>query len=148
VIDGSRPEYSRDERDSIRVIGPYSEIEHVLTGETPHTPPTVVFGPEPLHGWCYFYEKADLARQRGDWKEVLALGNEALDKGFAPQDHVEWIPFLQAYAVAGEIEHLTELASVIAVEPYISQQVCQRIGAMQGLANSVTEVVDSLYCLE
>ncbi|HEX9840036.1 MAG TPA: hypothetical protein VGA72_11840 [Anaerolineales bacterium] len=148
VIDGSQPEYSRDERDTIRVVGPYSEIEHVLTGETPHTPPTVVFGPEPLHGWCYFYEKADLARQSGDWKEVLALGNEALDQGFAPQDPVEWIPFLQAYAVAGDIEHLTEVASVIAMEPYISQQVCQRIGSMQGLANPVIEVVDSLYCLE
>jgi len=148
VIDGDQPEYSRHERDSIRVVGSYSEIEHVLTDETPHPPPGIVFGPEPPHGWCYFYEKADLARQRGDWEEVLNLGAQALDQGFAPQDPVEWIPFLQAYAMAGDVHRITEMASVIAVDPYISLQVCQRIGSMQGLSDSVIEVVDSLYCLE
>ncbi len=146
IIDGNQPEYSRNEKDSIRVAGPYSEIEHVLTDETPHMPPTVVFGPEPPHEWCYYYEKADLARQRGDWEEVLVLGNEALDKGFAPQDDIEWIPFLQAYAVVGDVDRLREMASVIAVEPYISQQVCQHITSMQGLSASVLEVVDSFYC--
>ena len=148
VIDGSQPEYSRAERDSIRVVGPYSEIEHVLIDEKPHTPPVVVFGPEAPYEWCYYYEKADLARQRGDWDEVLNLGAQALDKGFAPQDDIEWLPFLQAYAVAGDVHRLTALASVIAGEPYISLQACQRIGSMQGLSDSVIEVVDSLYCLE
>ena len=148
VIDGSQPEYSRNERDSIRVVGPYSEIEHVLTEEMPHMPPMVVFGPEPPHGWCYYYEKADLARQRGDWDEVLNLGTQALNKGFAPQDDIEWIPFLQAYAVGGDTDQLMEMASFIAVDPYISLQVCQHIGAMQGLADAVTEVVNSLYCPE
>jgi hypothetical protein len=125
-----------------------SEIEHVLTDEAPHTPPEIVFGPEPAHEWCYYYEKADLARQRGDWEEVLRLGAQALEKGFAPQDKIEWIPFLQAYAVAGDMVHLTEMASVIAVEPYISQQACQQIGSIQGLSAPVIEVVESLYCLE
>lgn len=148
VIDGNQPGYSRNEKDSIRVVGIYSEIEHVLTEETQHVPPMVVFGPEPPRGWCYFYEKADLARQRGDWDEVLVLGKEALDKGFAPEDPVEWIPFLQADAVAGDVDHLREMAPVIAVEPYISLQVCQHITSMQGLSASIVEVVDSLYCLE
>ena len=148
VIDGSRPEYSPDEKDSIRMVGPYSEIEHVLTDEMPHVPPMVVFGPEPPHGWCYYYEKADLARQRGDWDEVSKLGTQAFNKGFAPEENVEWIPFLQAYAVAGDIDQLMEMASVIAVDPYVSLQVCQRIGAMQGLADAVIEVVNSLYCPE
>jgi hypothetical protein len=148
VIDGSQPEYSQDEKDSIRVVGPYSEMEHVLTDEPPHTPPAVVFGPEPPHEWCFFYEKADLARQRGDWEEVLNLGTEALDKEFVPQDKIEWIPFLQAYAAAGDSDRLAKMASAIAVEPYISLQACQRIGSMQGLSDSVIAVVDSLYCLE
>ena len=146
VINGSQPEYSRGEKDSIRVVGLYSEIEHVLMDEPLHTPPAVVFGPEPPHEWCYYYEKADLARQRGDWDEVLNLGTQALDKGFSPQDAIEWMPFLQAYAVAGDVDRLTELASAIAVEPYISLQACQRMGSMQGLSVSVMEVVDSLYC--
>jgi hypothetical protein len=148
VIDGNQPEYSRDEADSVRVVGAYSEVEHVLTEEAPHTPPEVVFGPEPSDDWCYYYEKADLARQRGEWEEVLSLGIESQDKGFAPQDKIEWIPFLQAYAVAGDVHRLTEMAPAVTGEPYISLQVCQQIGAMQGLSDPVKEVVNSLYCLE
>ena len=79
---------------------------------------------------------------------MLSLGIQALDKGFAPQDDIEWIPFLQAYAVAGDIDSLTEMASNIALVPYISLQACKRIGSMQGLSSSVIDVVDSLYCLE
>jgi hypothetical protein len=148
IIDGLQPEFSGRELDDIRVIGPYSEIEHVLVDEAPHTPPTVVFGPEPTHDWCYYYEKADLARQRGNWDEVLRLGDEAFAKGYAPGDNIEWIPFLQANAVAGDVDRLTAMASVIIVEPYIAQQVCQQIGFMQGLSAAVMEVADSLYCKE
>lgn len=148
VINGIQPEYSRGEEDSIRVVGPYSEIEHVLIEEAPHTPAQVIFGPEPPHEWCYYYEKADLARQRGDWEEVLNLGSQASEKGFASQDDIEWIPFLQAYAVTGDIERLTQMASVIAGQPYVSLQVCQHMSSMQGLSASVMEVIDSLYCPE
>lgn len=148
VIDGNRPEYSREEQDSIRMVGPYSEIERVRTDEAPHTPPEIVFGPEPVQGWCYYYEKADLARQRGDWEEVLRLGDQALDKGFAPLDTIEWLPFMQAYAMAGDTDRLAEMASLVAAEPYISLQACQQIGSMSGISASALEVVESLYCLE
>jgi len=30
-----------------------------------------------VHGWCYYYQKANLARQQGDWEQVIALGREA-----------------------------------------------------------------------
>lgn len=147
TIDGSRPEYSRNEWDSIRVIGTYSEMEHVLADETSHTPPAIVFGPEPPHNWCYFYEKADLARQRGNWDEVISLATEAFDKGLAPGDAIEWMPFLQAYASVGDVNRLTELAPVINVDPYVSMQACQILG-LQDLSDPVIKVVDSRYCLQ
>jgi hypothetical protein len=53
VLDGIRPEYSNGEWEFIREVGAHSEIEYVLTEETPHSPPTLVFGAEPEHGWCY-----------------------------------------------------------------------------------------------
>ncbi len=147
VIDGSQPEYSRNELDSIHVIGAYSEMEHVLADETSHAPPTAVFGPEPPRGWCYYYEKADLARQRGDWGEVISLGKQAFDKGLTPQDAIEWMPFLQAHAQAGDVDRLTELAPVVTADPYVSLQACQIIGTMQGLSRLVNEAISSLYCL-
>jgi hypothetical protein len=148
VLDGFRPEYSRNEQDSIRMIGSYSEIEHVLVNETPHTPPSLVFGAEPDHGWCYYYQKADLARQRGDWDEVQRIGKQAFEQELAPKDLIEWMPFLQAYAVTGDVVRLAELAPIIAADPYISQQTCQIIGGMNGLSESVLEIVDTAYCLD
>jgi hypothetical protein len=148
VLDGSRPEYSSGEWEFIREVGSYSEIEHVLTEETPHTPPPVVFGPEPDHGWCYYYQKADLARQRGEWDEVQRIGEQALGQGFEPKDMIEWMPFLQAYAVSGDAARLTELAPIIGADPYISQQACQILGAMRGLSDSVQAIIKSQYCLE
>ena len=53
---------------------------------TTPSPPPMLFGPEPPHTWCYYFQKADLARQRGDWDEVARLGDEARELGFAALD--------------------------------------------------------------
>jgi hypothetical protein len=148
VVDGFHPEYSRDEWESVRLIEPYSEIDHILLDETPHTPPTIVFGPEPAHNWCYYYQKADLARQRMEWGDVQEIGEQAFSQGMMPKDLIEWVPFLQAYAVNGKVERLTELALIIADDPYTSQQTCQILAGMTGLSDTVLETVDSLYCLD
>ncbi|NTW12648.1 MAG: hypothetical protein HGA30_04985, partial [Anaerolineales bacterium] len=147
VLDGTRPEYSNGEWDFIREVGPYSEIEHVLTEETPHTPPTIAFGPEPDRGWCYYYQKADLARQRGAWGQVLEIGGQAFGQGLEPRDLIEWMPFLQAYAVSGDAARLAELAPVIGADPYIAGQACQILDAMPSLSSPVKEVVTAHYCV-
>ncbi len=147
VIDGIQPELSQNDPDSIRAVGAYSEIDHVLVDETPHTPPSLVFGPEPSHNWCFYYEQADLARQRGDWDQVLSMGEQAKGQGFEPVDLVEWMPFLQAYATTRDIDRLIELAPTIAAEPSISMQVCKMVKAMPELSDSVIEVVNTYYCI-
>lgn len=148
VLNGLQPEFSQGELDAIRVIGPYSELEHVLADEAPHTPPIGVFGPEPRRGWCYYYEKADLARQRGDWEAVLRLDREASAQGFVPADTIEWMPFLQAYARTADVERLRDLAPGIASDPYAAAQACRILSSLPELSGDVIEVVDSLYCLE
>jgi len=146
VLDGAYSEFSNAERDLIREIGPYSEIEHVLADETPPTLPTIVFGSEPAHGWCYFYQKADLARQQGEWNQVLEIGEQAFGQGFEPEDPIEWMPFLQAYAMTGNIELLTKSAPIITSNSYISLQACQIINAMPDVPADIANTVDSLYC--
>lgn len=148
VIDGMRPENSLQDPEAIRTMSPYSEIEHVLASETPHTPPEVVFGPEPAHGWCYFYQKADLARQQGDWDAVLEFGQQAFDQNLAPADPIEWMPFLQAYAMTGNREQITELAPQLSPNPYVSQQVCHNLLALENLSTEMREVINLLYCLD
>ena len=64
--------------------------------------PVVIFGPEPDRGWCYFFQKADLARQMQDWESGVWLAEEASRQGLAPVSGVERLPFIEAYAHAGQ----------------------------------------------
>ena len=58
------------------------------------------YGSEPAHGWCYYYQKADLARQQQDWESVAALGDQAFALGDYPNDPAERLPFIEGYAHA------------------------------------------------
>ena len=33
-----------------------------------------IYGPEPVHGWCYYFERASLAAQTADWGAVTEAG--------------------------------------------------------------------------
>jgi hypothetical protein len=57
-----------------------------------------VYGPEPEHGWCYYFEKADLARQQGDWEQVSSLGDKAFKLNDFPNNPVERFVFIEGYA--------------------------------------------------
>ncbi len=60
------------------------------------------YGVEPPHGWCYYFQKAELARQSGDWDEVnrLAVAAFNLDEHF--NNPVELFVFIEGYAHAGD----------------------------------------------
>ncbi len=74
------------------------------------TMPEFLFEPEPTHGWCYYFEKADLARQFGDWEEVVALGDVAFKLNDSPNDPVERFVFIEGYAHVGEWARAVELS--------------------------------------
>jgi len=61
-------------------------------------PPAGLYGAEPRRNWCYYFEKADLARQQKDWAAAARLGDEAFALGDYPNDPVERFPFIEAYA--------------------------------------------------
>ena len=110
-----------------------------------HVPPTIPFGSAPPAEWCYYFEKASYARQTGDWDEVLHLGEDAISRGFFAKDQIEWIPFLQAYAYAGNTTRLNEIASFMISDPLVFQQACQTLKEMQ-LDPSTVEKASQLFC--
>jgi hypothetical protein len=112
----------------------------------PHTPPMIPFGAEPAHGWCYFYQKAELARQQGDWDSIAALGAEAASLDLAPADPIEWMPFLQAYAVLGQIEKVESLATQFKDDSFHKEQFCQSLTNEIPLKDEMQSKVDSLFC--
>ena len=77
-----------------------SSTAWIQTDETAHMPK--VYGPEPKHGWCYYFEKADLARQEGDWGQVAQLGDKAFALNDYPNDPSERFVFVEGYAHTGD----------------------------------------------
>lgn len=82
----------------------FSDPSRIDISAPPPSLPDGVFGSEPPLSWCYYYEKADLARQQGDWPQVTALAEQAVGQGFAPSDPTEWLPFIEAWARTGQTE--------------------------------------------
>lgn len=57
--------------------------------------------PENIASWCFHYQRADLARQVGDWGQVVFFWELAERGGYAPGHGFEYIPFIQGYAHLG-----------------------------------------------
>ncbi|MEP6894112.1 MAG: hypothetical protein ABI986_00765 [Chloroflexota bacterium] len=97
-----------DDDGSAKLI-PVSNLSRILPESASVSPDTDIFGPEPAHTWCYFFEKADLARQRQDWNEVLDLYKQAQRLGFNPEYGAEYIPFIEAFAQTGDWQKAYDL---------------------------------------
>jgi len=74
--------------------------------ETPKLP----FLSEAKHDWCYYYTKAELARQRKDWEGVNTLLSEAASLGYQAGDPFEWLVFIEAKAMTGDLEAADKLS--------------------------------------
>jgi hypothetical protein len=149
ILDGRAPELSTLDPQRIMLIASNSRLEAVLPDASPALPPASIFGEEPAHGWCYYYQKASLARQQADWPEVIALLASALESGAYPEDRVEWMPFAQAYAARGRADDLRELSKIIGASPFLKAQACSILGEMartEGLSPDVQLVIQQDYC--
>lgn len=104
VIDGQLPVYSEAETLLTKQVGEYSHVDRIVpTGAAP-VPPPAIFGSEPAHGWCYYYEKASLARQQGDWEEVARIYDQIRDLKLETNDKSEMIPFFEALVNLGRVD--------------------------------------------
>lgn len=150
VFDGRWPRVSTEDRIDLAVVASHSQVENIATDGRRAEPPRLVFGPEPGHGWCYLYQKAELALQSEDWEEVLRLAEEASERGLAPHDPVEWMPFLQAYAYSGEEESLEMTAREITADPFLRAQACGAFRSMRELdlqlSDQTERLVAELFC--
>jgi hypothetical protein len=125
VIDSEHPEYSQEDDRVILQVGAASEIDRIdSTSEFNPIPRKDLFGKEPTHDWCYYYQKAQLARQQRNWEMAAQLGDEAIAAGYSPNDPMEWLVFMQAYAYTINGNYDVALAEV-KVDEYTLGQACQ-----------------------
>jgi hypothetical protein len=69
-----------------------------------------IYGSEPPRGWCYYFERADLARQVKDWEEVVRMAGIAFALDDHPNDPVERFVFIEGYAHVGDWSRAQELS--------------------------------------
>jgi hypothetical protein len=143
AINGKWPLISGSDPDQIRLVGNYSKADSVIAGSNSPIPATFMFGPEPAHRWCYYFEKADLALQSEDWSAVGELGRQATAAGLHPEDWIEWMPFLQSYAVLGDEPLFTATAHRINGDPYARIQACSILTGMQSAGYSFSTGINS-----
>jgi hypothetical protein len=87
--------------------------------------PKNLFGVEPAHGWCYHYQKADLARQSGDWRSVLDWFSLAEQQGFTPLNPTELYPKLEALAMTNNWPAARSLTDgLLAGDPFLNRGLC------------------------
>lgn len=104
LLDPAYPEQWIAESPQVQSIAQYSDIGLIDTAGAGIVPPADVFGAEPEHGWCFYFQKIELARQRGDWQAAAALADEALERGLLPAQIAEWLPLLDAYVHVGDFD--------------------------------------------
>ena len=109
-----------------------SDPSRILTEAESATVPASLFGKEPVHEWCYYSTKAELARQRGDWDEVVRLADEAKSQGYTPVDAFEWLPFIEGYIYTENLDRAEELSQIaIKKEPRLRKGLCQLWGRVE-----------------
>jgi hypothetical protein len=95
------------EKSLLRFAARLSSLE--LIRQEPRARMPEAYGPEPEHDFCYYFEKADLARQFKDWEVVVTFGDMALTLEH-PYNPAEQLVFIEGYAHAGQWDRAVELS--------------------------------------
>jgi hypothetical protein len=97
----------------IREAAALSRLDLILPAASPPAvPPEGIFEAEPPHAWCYYFEKAELFAQTGEWVKVSEMADQALKltKHFTDKNVSELIPFVMGYAHTGKWEKAVKLS--------------------------------------
>lgn len=125
---------------------PLSNPSRIIAEPAPVPPDTDIFGPEPAHTWCYYFQKADLARQAEDWGEVIELYDQTQRLGIEPGYGAEYIPFIEAYARMGDWQKAYDLTvAADALTPSHKRMLCVnwvRLSRMPSADLNIFERID------
>ncbi len=125
---------------------PLSDPSRIIASESMPALPRAIFGAEPEHTWCYYYTKAELARQQADWEKIIVLFSEADNLGYTAQDPVEYLPFIEAFAQLGQTEQAIQLSeTVLSTNPRMHVGLCQLWQRVPD-SNKAEDLLNRLNC--
>jgi len=95
LLDPPRDQYLPRLEPLITEALPFSNPMQVSSQGAPSASPAQFAGSELPHEWCYYFQKAELARFYGNWNLVVELGKLAADSGFIHRDPAEELVFIE-----------------------------------------------------
>ena len=127
------------------VLIPISDLSRILPDPTASPPDPNIFGPEPEHRWCYFFQKADLARQTQDWDTVIALYKQARKEGLTPGYGAEYIPVIEAYAQTNDWQKANDLTIAAHDQtPGLKKMLCANWQRLSGIPSPDIKVIEQV----
>lgn len=144
MINAQWPRYSEEDPDQVLLLGEYSNIQNVITEGTAPRLAEFIFGPEPDHTWCYYYQQADMALQQEDWEKIIEIADKVNQLKLSPNDRIEWAPFLQAYALRGEENAFKRTAVKMDSSPFGRREACRVLLKMQEEGATFSPEIQSL----
>jgi hypothetical protein len=123
--------------------------QQAILPQPQYTPPAAIFGAEPPHGWCYYYEQASLARQLGDWTKVATLGDSAFALKDYPNGPLERLPFIEGYAHVQRWSDALQLSNDTAkISPVTHPPLCALWARIQRQTPASTQKEQALLKLQ
>ena len=141
--------------DDMRKLSAGSDIGLIkMTEGEPPNPPEDIYGKTNTQTWCYYFEKADLARQYGQWEEIVRLWNEAHTAGERPDNGFEYIPFIEGFGHTGDwqqVKEMTKFAKRVSagLEPSLCSamdRLAETAPASQQRDETISELKNNLDC--
>ena len=113
-----------------------------------------IYGKQSNNIWCYYFEKADLARQYQQWDEVVRLWEESQSNGERADNGFEYIPFIEGFGHLEDWEQarsLTKFANRInaGLEPSLCtalNRLAVNAPPSQQRDDTIKELKDDLDC--
>ena len=92
----------------------FTDFKRILSnpGDRPQ-PPARLFGVENQNTWCYYYQKAELARQNQDWTKLKQIALAASNAGMEPQEPSEYMVFIEGFAMSGDWDQAQTLTDLV-----------------------------------
>jgi hypothetical protein len=146
VMDGSDPVFPENTSPLLYATVRRSKIEQIDVNASPVAPPEHIYGPEPDHGWCYYFQRASLAAQLVEWQQVVELADAALSADIKPLDRSEWMPFLRGYIMVGRYDDAKELSLWIRDKGVIRHRQCDYMSSSSLPDPDRQEILRELLC--
>ena len=125
---------------NIQRVLPLSQLDQIVTDAQPAAVPPSMLSPEPAHTWCYFYEKADLARQLNTWQTVATLGDQAAGLSLKPGDLSEYLPFIEGYAHVEQWDKAGSLSDKVNADTQMFPALC---ATWKRIASDMASIIDA-----